>query len=80
MITKEQALTLKHGQFVYFTVPMGIARWRITGKVQTWKTRPEEFCVPIKYGLFTHGHLTQENARHYYMTEAEATFAMEVLR
>lgn len=37
-------------------------KWRANGKCQTWKTRPDEFKLPIKYGLREYGYLTHENA------------------
>jgi hypothetical protein len=36
--------------------------WRANGKCKTWITRPEEFKLPIKYGLYTYGYLTNANA------------------
>lgn len=57
MITKEIALTLRHGQILHHKtlknadkMPM---RVRVTGKVKTWKTRPDHFRIPVKYGLKT---------------------------
>lgn len=35
---------------------------RITGRVQTWRTRPEEFRVPWKYGMYMYGEITHQNA------------------
>lgn len=29
-----------------------IREMRVTGKVKTWKTRPEDFKIPVKYGLY----------------------------
>jgi hypothetical protein len=37
-------------------------KWRASGKCQTWKTRPEEFKLPIKFGLYESNYLTHENA------------------
>jgi hypothetical protein len=37
-------------------------KWRASGKCKTWKTRPNEFKLPIKYGLYESGYLTHENA------------------
>lgn len=55
MITKAIAVTLKHGTILHHVsktnsngTPM---RVRVTGKVQTWKTRPNDFKIPVKYGL-----------------------------
>lgn len=35
--------------------------WCISGKIKTWKTRPDEFRLPLEYGLYDYGELTQEN-------------------
>lgn len=43
-------------------------RWRANGKCQTWKTRPNEFKLPIKHGLYDYGYLTHENA-HLFIVE-----------
>lgn len=43
-------------------VPIHPNKWRANGKCQTWKTRPDEFKLPIKYGLRECGYLTHENA------------------
>lgn len=34
---------------------------RRSGKTQTWKTRPGEFRIPIKYGFRGTGQITHEN-------------------
>lgn len=34
---------------------------RRNGKTQTWKTRPNEFRIPIKYGFRFYGEITHEN-------------------
>ncbi len=35
--------------------------WRINGEIQTWVTRPNDFRVPLKHGLYQYGELTHEN-------------------
>lgn len=37
-------------------------RWRRNGKTQTWKTRPDEFRIPVKQGLWAYDQLTHLNA------------------
>lgn len=37
-------------------------RCRVNGKCQTWKTRPLDFKLPVKYGLKTCFYITQANA------------------
>lgn len=41
-------------------------QWRRNGATQTWKTRPDEFRTPIKYGLRGYGQLTQTNAGEFH--------------
>jgi hypothetical protein len=36
-------------------------KWRASGKCKTWKTQPERFQLPIKFGMYTHDYLTNEN-------------------
>lgn len=47
-------------------------RVRTSGRVKTWKTRPGEFRVPVKYGLYTHGEITH-NSMHNWLIEAWET-------
>jgi hypothetical protein len=47
-----------------------IYRWRRNGATQTWKTRPSEFRVPVKYGIRSYGNITEVNADQYH-TEAD---------
>lgn len=67
MVTKEQAIQagLNKTEFHYednrFICKKIIGKrggikfiveiWRSNGKCQTWKTRPNEFLLPIKYGF-----------------------------
>jgi len=48
-------------------------RWRISGKLKTWKTRPDEFRIPIKWGLGRRSnhndYLTQNNANQFTLDE-----------
>lgn len=36
-------------------------RVRRNGKTQTWKTRPAEFKIPVKYGLYEYFYITEKN-------------------
>lgn len=40
-------------------------RCRSNGKCKTWKTRPEEFRLPVKYGLRTCFYITEQNAHEW---------------
>jgi len=66
MITKEQATTAdefhvgecrrnvgKRGGVTYH-----IQTWRRNGATKFWKTRPEDFRIPVKYGLYAYASIT----------------------
>lgn len=69
MITKEQAMSHKQfkqtkgydsqGNVIELDKPIN---WRANGKCKTWKTRPDDFHLPVKHGLQTYGYITQDNA------------------
>lgn len=40
-------------------------RYRRTGATKTWKTRPNEFRIPIKRGLREYGYITQDNVHEF---------------
>jgi hypothetical protein len=49
----------------------GPVRWRRNGKTQTWKTRPTEFKIPVKFGFYSYDYITQGDATGDYMHAAE---------
>jgi len=63
MITLEQAKNLKHGDILYHVTNRNYdgspQRWRVNGKVKTWKRSPEKVQVPIKYGLYSYDYLDE---------------------
>jgi len=66
MVTKEQALTAREFTFK-ISNPNNkhygeIRKCRRNGKTQIWKTRPNEFKIPVKYGLYEYFYITHENA------------------
>lgn len=81
MITKQQAINLKHRQELHYTgkqecarmvglkggIIEKIVRVRVSGKCQTWKTRPDKFRVPVKYGLYENGEITHRNAIDFHL-------------
>lgn len=56
MITKELALTLPYNATLHHKTKKNKdgspVRCRINGKVKIWKTRPNDFKLPVKYGLY----------------------------
>jgi len=70
MITKEQALTKKYFEHVSLTNADGTpVRARRNGKTKTWKTRPEEFKIPIKIGMYVYGYITDDVAAGWRVPE-----------
>jgi len=87
MITREQALTLRHGDILHYEgcsselgprggVHTQVENWRVNGKVKTWIRHPEWFQVPIKYGLRAHGYLDDNNAHQFHL-EADCPIALQ---
>lgn len=73
MVTKEQAMTER-----VFHLQQGnrCLNWRRNGKTQLWKTRPDDFRTPIKFGLYNYDQLTPANA-HLLHVESECPNAPE---
>jgi hypothetical protein len=46
-------------------VTINICAFRVSGKCQTWKTRPNDFSLPIKRGLKEHGRVWQKTYAGY---------------
>ena len=65
MITLEQAKGLKHGQILHHTINKNAdgtpQRWRVNGKVKTWKRDPSMVQVPMKQGLKNCDYLTEND-------------------
>ena len=38
---------------------------RRNGKTQVWKTRPNDFKIPVKYGLYEYFYITQDNCNEW---------------
>lgn len=66
MVTKEQAVELKRGTILTHVSTCNKdgspLRVRVNGATKTWKTRPTEFKIPVKYGLYSYGYITDSNA------------------
>ena len=69
MITKEIALTLKHGDILYHVLDKNVdgtpRRCRVSGKVKTWKKSPDDFDFPIKIGLYGSARIDNNFYRNY---------------
>ena len=77
MITKDQAMTADFFHLGDCSKRVGkrgaifltISSWRRMGQTKTWKTRPEDFRVPVKYGLRHSGYVTQSDAPEWHLPE-----------
>jgi hypothetical protein len=66
MITKAQSSTVDHFESLMHNNADGTpVRWRRNGKTKTWKTRPADFRIPVKYGLYQYGYIDQDNADQF---------------
>ena len=74
-ITKSQAMMdteFHYGQCTDTVGPRGGVKrstvaYRANGVCKTWKTRPEEFSLPLKHGLYAYGYLTNDNASDFHL-------------
>jgi hypothetical protein len=72
MITKAQAIESREfhaGSCTRHVGPRGGVTektevWRRKGQTQLWKTRPDDFRVPVKYGLYGYGSIYNNNDVH----------------
>ena len=77
MITKDQAINAVefHADECTETVgPRGGVTitqevWRRNGKTKLWVTRPDEFRLPIKHGLYNYAYITQAEAYQVHTAE-----------
>ena len=75
-INRNTVATLQSGQTLYHKTKRNRdgspLRARVNGKVKTWKTRPEDFRVPMKYGLRDCFYITPTNAIDWTTNETVA--------
>ena len=65
-MTFNEVLKLEVGDECLFHANDGSARrCRVTGKVKTWKTRPNDLSVPVKYGMFESARCEWFDRVHY---------------
>jgi len=73
MITKQQATLLRYRQELYHTTERnadGTAlRCRVNGPIKTWKTRPQEWRLPVKYGLRKCFYIDHSNAEEWLLDD-----------
>ena len=77
MITLEQALTSDHFHLNGCTRKVGprggikewVVVWYRNGKTKTWKTRPDDWEIPVRHGFWDYGYIHSLNAVHYHTPE-----------
>lgn len=58
-MTLDQAKALKRGDILVDA--LNGARWKVNGKVKTWKRSPERVYVPLKHGLYRYAAMTDND-------------------
>lgn len=84
MVTREQVLAAPYHQIYHAefngnhcsclvgprgAIHLHFVAVRCNGSVRTWKTRPEEFRLPIKHGMRGYAYIDQDNASHFHREE-----------
>lgn len=63
-ITLEQAKNLQIGDIIYHAKNKNAdgtkQRWKVNGKVKTWKRDKSKVKVPLKHGLYNYDYLTEK--------------------
>lgn len=69
-MTRSDALTVHTFYHVTLRNADGTAvRCRANGACKTWKTRPDDFRLPVKYGLKQCFYITPSNAKDWLTTD-----------
>ena len=72
MLLLENAKKLKIGQTLHHTVHVNAdgtpQRWKVNGKVKTWKSNSNRVQVPLKHGLYYYGYLTEDDLHLFNLT------------
>lgn len=76
MITKEQAVEAgayrASRTFYHATLRNSdgsAVRCRASGRCKVWKTRPDDFRLPVKYGLRDYFYITPRNAHEWLVND-----------
>ncbi len=65
-LTQDQIINAR--EFIHTTIKNkrgDFARVRRNGKTKLWKTRPNEFKIPYKFGLYDYGYITEKDANNW---------------
>jgi hypothetical protein len=79
MITKELAAGFYRGKTIYHKTARNAdgsaKRCRVNGKLKTWKTRPTEWQLPVKHGLWDFFYISQANAGEWLLFDVTEKIA-----
>ena len=66
VVNRGNAMTANHFEHIREKnkdkTPMRVRR---NGKTQTWKRKPNEFRIPVKYGLYGYGNIDHNNCHEW---------------
>ena len=72
MVTLAQVKQLHHSQTLYHkdlkNADGSSLRARVNGQLKLWKTRPNEFQLPMKHGMRDSFYLNEKNAHEWTLT------------
>ncbi len=75
-MTLEEAKSLKYGQTIYQKGKKNSdgtpRRWRVSGKVKTWKRSPKRVEIPVKHGLYANDRVTERDLAYLFLREEDA--------
>ena len=54
-------------------------RWKVNGRVKTWKRSPDRIRIPVKCGLYEYDYITEDTVKFVYTSEKEALEVREKL-
>lgn len=52
-------------QYFYFFQNGQKGKVHRNGQTKYWKTRPTEFRIPFKYGMYDYGYITEKNCMNF---------------
>lgn len=75
MVCRENVETLRYRAVLHHVSAKNAdgtpLRGRVNGKVKLWKRYPQEFRLPMKYGIRTYFYITEDNAKDWYIPEED---------
>lgn len=70
-LTKELAISVPIGTVFHYSHGTSkgarVERWRKSGQTKVWKTRPDEWRMPVKHGMYSNSYITEVEAEHFHL-------------